>query len=395
MSAAAGSFSIPLPLRPSPLRLDVPLLLTALGLLALGLVILASASIGIAEGLHDQPLFFLKRQLQAIALGALGAAFMLAVPTSVWEHTGPALLLFGLALLALVLIPGVGNTVNGSTRWVNVAGIGVQVSEPARLALILYIAGYAVRQQAVLRTRFVGLLKPVIILSLAAALLLLEPDFGAATVLLLTAMTMLFVAGARFRDMAFFAVAGIAAFAVLAFGTEYRKDRMIGFMDPWSDPYGNGFQLIQSLMAIGRGEWFGVGLGDGVQKLFYLPEAHTDFVFAVFAEEFGLLGVVALMALLLFFVLRILRVSRQAADSGMWFQAYVVVGIGAWLGLQAFINIGVNAGILPTKGLTLPLISYGRSSIIIVMTAIGLVLRIHHEVSGASVLAKPRKGKRT
>ncbi|MEO0575388.1 MAG: putative lipid II flippase FtsW [Pseudomonadota bacterium] len=395
MNQRASSFSIPLPVRFTPLRIDSVLLLMSVALLAIGLVMLASSSIGIAEGNHGEPLFFLKRQLQALVIGFAGAGFMLLVPTDVWENTGPILLLFGLCLLGLVLLPGVGTTVNGSTRWVKIAGIGVQVSEPARLALILYIAGYALRQQASLRSQFSGLLKPMIVLSFAAMLLLMEPDFGAATVLLATTMIMLFVAGARVRDFAVISCAGIAAFIALALTSDYRKRRLMGFLDPWADPYDTGFQLTQSHIAIGRGEWFGVGLGDSVQKLFYLPEAHTDFVFAVFAEEFGLLGVTLLVGLFLFFVLRILRLAKLAAENGQWFQAYVALGIGVWLGLQAFINIGVNAGLLPTKGLTLPLISYGRSSIIIVMTAIGLLLRIHHEVSGSAAPPSVRKGKRS
>lgn len=395
MSRRASTLSIPLPVRLTPLRIDSVLLVMSLSLLAIGLVMLASSSIGIAEGDHGAPLYFLNRQLQAVVIGFAGAAFMLLVPTEVWENTGPMLLLFALGLLALVLVPGVGNTVNGSTRWVIIAGIGVQVSEPARLALILYIAGYALRQEANLRTRFSGLLKPMIVLSVAAMLLLMEPDFGAATVLLATTMVMLFAAGARIRDFAVISITGIAAFVALALTSEYRKRRLTGFMDPWADPYDTGFQLTHSLIAIGRGEWFGVGLGGSVQKLFYLPEAHTDFVFAVFAEEFGLFGVTLLVGLFLFFVLRILRLSRTAAQNGQWFQSYVALGVGVWLGLQAFINIGVNTGLLPTKGLTLPLMSYGRSSIIIVMTSIGLLLRIHHEVSGKTAPPSTRRGARS
>ena len=291
-------------------------------------------------------------------------------------------------------MPGIGTVVNGSTRWVSLAGITVQVSEPARLALILFFAGYAVRRQDQLRNSFTGLLKPMVVLTVAAALLLAEPDFGAATVLMVTTLGMLFVAGARFRDFAVFGLLGLIAMAALAVSSEYRMRRLTAFLDPWDDPYDKGFQLTQSLIAIGRGEWFGVGLGDSVQKLFYLPEAHTDFVFAVFAEEFGLLGAVVLVALLFALVVRMLALSRRAAEASLWFQAYVALGIAIWLGLQSFINIGVNIGLLPTKGLTLPLISYGRSSIIIVLAAIGLILRVHHETIDAESTPAGR-GRRT
>jgi cell division protein FtsW len=290
------------------------------------------------------------------------------------------LLLAGVALLAVVLVPGVGYEVNGSTRWLRIGIINLQVSEPARLCLLLYLAGYLVRRNKSLREEFGGFLRPMLLLSLACGLLLAEPDFGAAIVLLATALAMLFVAGARLRDFCLFFGVTVIAMAVLAVTSPYRLQRLTGFLDPWSDPFNSGFQLTQSLIAIGRGEWFGVGLGNGVQKLFYLPEAHTDFVFAVFAEEFGLAGSVVLIGLFLALLWRIFHLAMRAARSERFFEAYFAVGIGTWLGLQAFINIGVNMGLLPTKGLPLPLVSYGRSSLIITMISIGLLLRIHHEL---------------
>ncbi len=382
--------NIPLPMRTLPsLRIDYVMVLLVAALLAIGLIVLSSASISIAERLHNAPFFFVARQLQAVFVGLVAAGAMLMMPTSVWQRLGPMLLLFAFALLTLVLLPGVGKEVNGSTRWVTLAGISIQVSEPARLALILFFASYAVRQQEQLRTQFSGLLKPMIVLVLAAGLLLAEPDFGAATVLMATTLGMLFVAGARIRDFAVFVVLGLVAMTGLAVSSDYRLRRLTAFLNPWDDPLDSGFQLTQSLIAIGRGEWLGVGLGSSVQKLFYLPEAHTDFVFAVFAEEFGLLGAVVLIALFFTLVIRMLALSRRAAAASLWFQAYVALGIATWLGLQIFINIGVNIGILPTKGLTLPLVSYGRSSIIIVLAAIGLVLRVHHETAEAH--AAPQK----
>jgi cell division protein FtsW len=230
------------------------------------------------------------------------------------------------------------------------------------------------------REEFLGFLRPMLLLSLACALLLAEPDFGAAIVLLATALSMLFVAGARLRDFCLFFGVAVISMAALAITSPYRLERLTGFLDPWSDPFNSGFQLTQSLIAIGRGQWFGVGLGDSVQKLFYLPEAHTDFVFAVFAEEFGLLGSFALIALFAVLVWRIFQLGMRAARTERLFEAYLSIGIGTWLGLQAFINIGVNMGLLPTKGLTLPLISYGRSSLIVAMISIGLLLRVHHEL---------------
>jgi len=255
----------------------------------------------------------------------------------------------------------------------------------------MYLAGYLVRRNKAVREEFVGFLRPMLVLTLACILLLKEPDFGAAIVLLATALTMLFVSGARIRDFIVFFTAAVLAVAALTITAPYRMKRLTGFLDPWADPYDSGFQLTQSLIAIGRGEWFGVGLGESVQKLFYLPEAHTDFVFAVFAEEFGLLGSLVLISLFLALLWRVFRLGIRAHNAERFFEAYIAIGLGTWLGLQAFINVGVNMGMLPTKGLTLPLISYGRSSLIITMICIGLLLRIHHELA---VDAKPVNRKR-
>jgi cell division protein FtsW len=310
-----------------------------------------------------------------------------------WRTLGPLMLLLGLALLFLVLVPGIGYEVNGSRRWIRFGIINLQVSEPARLCFIIYLAGYLVRRNKEVRERFVGFLRPMLILSVACAALLAEPDFGAAVVLLGTALTMLFVAGARLRDFLLFFSVAVVSMVALAFASPYRLQRLTGFLDPWSDPFNSGFQLTQSLIAIGRGEWFGVGLGNSVQKLFYLPEAHTDFVFAVFAEEFGLLGSLALISVFALFVWRIFRIAMRAFDAERCFEAYLAIGIGTWLGLQAFINVGVNMGLLPTKGLTLPLVSYGRSSLIVAMVAIALLLRIHHELAVDAAPVNRARGK--
>jgi cell division protein FtsW len=389
---SVGSITMPFPVRlRSPLQLDPVLLVTALALLFGGMVILASASIAISDNTQNDPFFYVGRQAIAALMGGAAGFAILFIPMRVWTNVGPLLLLLGLVLLVVVLIPGVGHEVNGSTRWLRLGVLNLQVSEPVRLCVMIYLAGYLVRQNKNLRERFLGFLRPMLVLVIACGLLLKEPDFGAAFVLLSTAMAMLFVAGARFRDFLIFAGLAVMGMTTLVITSAYRLERLTGFLDPWSDPYATGFQLTQSLIAIGRGEWFGVGLGNGVQKLFYLPEAHTDFVFAVFAEEFGLLGSLVLISLFLALLWRVFMLGIRAAKVERFFEAYLAVGIGTWLGLQAFINVGVNMGLLPTKGLTLPLISYGRSSLIITMISIGLLLRIHHELVTGSRPANAQK----
>jgi len=375
------------------LKLDPVMLLIVATLLLGGLIILASASITVSDKMTGRPFYYVERQALAALLGMAAAVVCLIMPMRVWQTLSPLMLLVALALLCLVLVPGVGVEVNGATRWVRIGIMNLQVSEPARLCLLVYLAGYAVRQQKNLRERFVGFLRPMLVLIVASGLLLAQPDFGAAIVLLATALMLLFVAGARLRDFLLFFIAALAAMTTLALTSPYRMKRLTAFLDPWADPYDSGFQLTQSLIAIGRGEWFGVGLGDSVQKLFYLPEAHTDFVFAVYAEEFGLLGSLLLVGLFLALLWRIIRLALRAVSAERYFEAYLAVAIGTWLGLQAFINVGVNMGMLPTKGLTLPLISYGRSSLIVTMAAIGLLLRIHHELAvDATPVNRVRRG---
>ncbi len=373
------------------LQIDPVLLTIVLALLLGGLVILASASISISDNATDNPFFYVQRQLIAVAIGGAAGFVCLFIPMQVWRRLGLLLLFVGLALLVVVLLPGFGHEVNGSTRWLRLGVMNLQVSEPARLCFLIYLAGYLVRQNKSLRDEFTGFLRPMIVLTIACILLLAEPDFGAAVVLSATALVMMFVAGARIRDFLLFFMVAVVAMVALVLAAPYRMKRVTGFLDPWADPFNSGFQLTQSLIAIGRGEWFGVGLGDSVQKLFYLPEAHTDFVFAVYAEEFGLLGSVVLIALFLALLWRVFKLAMRAADAERFFEAYIAIGLGTWLGIQAFINIGVNMGLLPTKGLTLPLISYGRSSLIITMICISLLLRIHHELA---VDAKPVNRKR-
>jgi cell division protein FtsW len=296
-----------------------------------------------------------------------------------WERLAPVLLGAAIVMLLAVLVPGLGEIVNGGRRWLRLGALNFQVSELARVLVLIYIASYAARRQDELRETLTGLAKPLLLLGLVALLLLGEPDFGAATVLFATGFGMLFIAGARLRYVILLTTVAAALFALLAVSSAYRLRRLTGFLDPWANPYSSGFQLTQSLIAIGRGKWLGVGLGNSVQKLFYLPEAHTDFLFAVLAEELGLLGVLLTLGLFVALIWRAFYIARLASQAGLDFQSYLATGFGLWIGIQAFINIGVNMGVLPTKGLTLPLMSYGRSSLIVTLVWVGMLLRVYHE----------------
>ncbi|MDB6097388.1 MAG: cell division protein FtsW [Gammaproteobacteria bacterium] len=355
-----------------------------LGLVAaltlVGLIMVTSASMSIAARSMGDPFYFLERQFIFTLAGLLLAWMLTRVPTELWDKYSLALLLVGLLLLTLVLIPGLGARVNGARRWLRIGVLNFQVSELAKVLVLTWVCSYCVRKRAELETTLPGLLKPFALLSVTALLLLIEPDFGAATVLFATGFAVLFIAGARLRYVISLVSAAAVAFALLALTSSYRLKRLLIFLHPFDDPFNGGFQLTQSLIAIGRGSWFGVGLGSSVQKLFYLPEAHTDFVFAVLAEELGLVGVVGVIGLFVALVWRAFHISRMAAKAGMRFQAYLAIGFGIWLGLQASVNIGVNMGVLPTKGLTLPLLSYGRSSLLVSLAWLGVLLRIYHEV---------------
>jgi cell division protein FtsW len=360
-------------------RLDYVLLLAAIALASLGLVMVASASITFADRDLGQPFYYAMRQAIYIGIGVLLAFPAYRVRLALLEQSGLLLLIAALVLLLAVLIPGIGREVNGSMRWINTGLFNLQVSEPAKLMILIYLAGYLARHGEELRVRLAGFLKPLAILGLAALLLLMEPDFGATVVLMATAMGMIYLAGVRLWHFSgMLGVAGVSL-AGLAVSSPYRMERLTTFLNPWADPFDSGFQLTQSLIAIGRGELSGVGLGSSIQKLFYLPEAHTDFVFAVLAEELGLLGVLVVIALYAVVVWRAFAIALQAEKSGNVFAAALAYGIGIWIGLQSFINMGVNMGLLPTKGLTLPLMSYGGSSMVVMCVAIALLLRIDSE----------------
>jgi cell division protein FtsW len=376
--------------QPRRFAFDPWLIGTVAALLLVGLIMVASASIGVSERETGNAFFYFQRQLVYVGLGLVAALLAIAIPTSVWEKHSIYLLAGAFVLLVLVLVPGLGHEVNGSRRWVRLGFMNFQVSELARVMLLTYIASYAVRRSDELCGSFKGFMKPVGVLGAAAVLLLAEPDFGAATVLMATGLAVLFLAGVRLHHLLVPVLVAVAGMAVLAVTSSYRMRRLTAFRNPWDDPFDSGFQLVQSLIAIGRGEWVGVGLGSSVQKLFYLPEAHTDFVFAVLAEEFGFVGVVAVVGLFALLVGRALDISRRAADAGLTFQSYLAASIGIWVGLQAFVNIGVNMGLLPTKGLTLPLLSYGGSSMLVTLGVLGVLLRIHHEtqMSGRSAVSR-------
>jgi cell division protein FtsW len=360
-------------------RHDLWLMGALAAILTLGLVMVASASIALADRQTGQPLYYLWRQLGYTGAGVLLMALTTRIPLARWRAHGPLLLFASVVLLGLVLVPGVGREVNGSYRWIPLGPINMQPSELAKLFMILFLAGYLVRRGHEVRARFSGFAKPMALLVGISGLLLMEPDYGATAVLFATTLGMLFLGGVPLVLFLGWVAAGLGVMVAMVLLAPYRLQRLTTFMDPWVDPFNTGFQLTQALIAVGRGQWLGVGLGGSVQKLFYLPEAHTDFLVAVLAEELGLLGVSVVVGLFAFVVLRAFQLARQAEDREDPFAAYVGYGIGLSLALQALVNVGVNLGALPTKGLTLPLMSYGGSSMLVNCLAAGLLLRLAHE----------------
>jgi len=358
---------------------DVWLLGAVAALLIFGLVMVASASVSLADRQFGQPFYYAWRQFLFVGAGVAISAAVFRTRLVYWEKGGVVLLIAGAAMLVTVLIPGVGRQVNGSTRWLHLGIFNLQASELVKLFVIVYLAGYLVRRGEEVRTTLKGFLKPLGILTVLSVLLLLEPDFGTTAVMFATALGMMFLGGVRWRQFIALLALVVAVLAGVALSSPYRLERLTTFLDPWADPFNSGFQLTQALIAIGRGEWLGVGLGGSIQKLFYLPEAHTDFLFAVLAEELGLLGVMTVIVLFTLVVWRAFVIGYRAELSGNRFAGYLAYGIGMWIGLQAFINMGVNMGALPTKGLTLPLMSYGGSSIVVVCMAVALLMRVDYE----------------
>jgi len=361
---------------------DAVLTWIIVALLSIGMVMVYSASIATAEASKftgHHPTYYLMRQTVFILIGLFAGLVIFQVPTQTWQNLAPYLFLFGVVLLLLVLIPGIGKTVNGSSRWLSLFVINLQPSELMKMFAVLYAADYAVRKGAVKDSLSKAFVPMFIVMSLVGTLLLLEPDMGAFVVICTIAMATLWLGGFNLKIFAGLSIALPVAFAALIFSSPYRMERVTGFMDPWSDPFGKGYQLSHALIAFGRGEWFGVGLGASIEKLFYLPEAHTDFLLAVIAEELGFFGVCVVIGLFSWLIVRAFAIGRQAAMEERLFAALVAQGVAVWLGVQAIINIGVNMGVLPTKGLTLPFLSFGGSGIVVNCVAIAVLMRIDYE----------------
>ncbi len=368
--ATIGTQSAQLP------ELDYWLIMAAVALLGLGLVMVASASM---HQIPDLPFYYVYRHLLAMVIGLCAALIVVRLPLKLWQKLGTLLYFIGLLLLILVLLPGIGKTVNGATRWIPLGPFNLQGSELMKLFLVLYLAGYLVRRQQEVTQSIWGFIKPMLLLVAACFTVMLQPDFGTTAVLLATAMGMLFLGGVSLWQFGVLILLAGATLSSLVIFSPYRLERMTSFLDPWADVQDSGYQLAQALIAFGRGEWFGVGLGNGIQKQFYLPEAHTDFLMAVIGEELGLMGTLLVISLFAFIVWRAFKIGARAERLHQRFAAYTAQGLGLWIGIQAFINIGVNVGLLPTKGLTLPFMSYGGNSIILACLVIAILIRIDYE----------------
>ena len=370
-----------------PGRFDLGLLLAALALASVGVIMVASSSIPIAEpiakGVHLGPFYFLTRHLIFLSGGLILAAIAMRTELARIEQRSFLLLLLAIGLLLLVFVPGLGMRINGARRWINLGISGFQSVEAVKLLLVIYLASYLVRHREGVQRQLFGVVKPVGVAGLIVVLLLAQPDFGSATLLIATTVGMIWLGGARMRNLFLLGAPLLPALAWAAMTQDYRVKRLTSFLDPWKDPFNDGFQLTQALIAIGRGEWLGVGLGGSIQKLYYLPEAHTDFILAVIAEELGLAGIVLVLALFAWLCGRGLVIGLRAAQRGLHFQANVAFGISLCIALQALVSVGVNLGVLPTKGLTLPLISSGGSSVMMTCAMVGMLLRVSYELARA------------
>jgi len=384
-------------LSPVPVLPDSWVLIPGLLLLSIGIVMVGSASIAIAEGQGLPSYHYLLRHVMFIAIGVLLALSLRVIPIAFFERISRPLMVLSVLLLLAVFIPGLGYEVNGSTRWIRLGVFNFQAVEAVKLMVILYLAGYLARKAQLVQSRFFDTLKPLIFAGVLSVILLLQPDMGSAAVITAVVAGMVWLAGAAWRHIFVLGALTLPAFGFAAM-EPYRLRRIVSFMDPWADPFASGFQLTQALIAVGRGELLGVGIGASIQKLFYLPEAHTDFIFAVLAEEFGLAGVITVLLLFLLLVTRIMVIGAMAHRSNRPYAGFVAYGIGLWIGLQAVVSVGVNLGALPTKGLTLPLISSGGSSMLMTLIALGVVLRIKYELDrdngGIQVTRKSLKGAR-
>jgi cell division protein FtsW len=360
---------------------DPLLVIVSVSLLAIGYVMMASSSLHLGIKETGNSFYYPIRQSLHIALGLILGICVALTPIRVWEKSGQWLFIFGILLLIVVLVPGLGVKVNGSTRWLSIFGMRVQISEVVKFFSVIYMAGYVTRHQESIRKSIFALFKPIILFSGACILLLMEPDFGSAVVIMIIAMGIMFLAGARLSPFIILLSSGSVLAALLVYFEPYRMKRVTSFLNPWADAKDTGYQLVHALISFGRGEWVGVGLGSGIQKLFYLPEAHTDFLFSVIAEELGLLGVLTVIGLFALLVWRTFEIAAAAEKADERFSAFIAYGLGIWFGFQSFVNMGVNMGILPTKGLTLPLMSYGGGSMMIMCCAVALIFRIQSEVT--------------
>jgi cell division protein FtsW len=361
------------------MHVDAWLLVPVLLLLASGIVMVGSSSIAVAESHGVSTYFYLVRHVICILLGLIIASAFRSIPVAFLERISRPLMWVSALVLLLVFIPGVGRSVNGSARWITLGFANFQVVEAVKIMVIIYMAGYLVRKAEMVKIRFFDTLKPLLLAAMLTALLLIQPDMGSAAVITAIVGGMVWLAGATWRHILLLGMMALPVFGFAAM-EPYRLRRIVSFMNPWADPYDSGFQLTQALIAVGRGELFGVGLGASIQKLFYLPEAHTDFIFAVLAEEFGLSGVIFILSLFMLLVTRIMIIGLMAHRAQRPFAGHIAYGVGLWIGLQALISIGVNLGALPTKGLTLPLISSGGSSVLMTFLALGIVFRIRYEL---------------
>lgn len=369
---------------PAKLEIDWVLLGLVFTLASFGVLMVASASMSLSESYYGSPWYILSKHCLFLAMGVVLAMMAAMVPTQVWQQYGWVLILLTFMLLALVLVPGLGRRVNGSQRWLMVGPISVQASELAKLLMVMFFASYLSRRHQELKNTWKGVLKPLTIVACVVALLLLEPDFGGSIVVAGTVFAMMFIAGMKLWQFVSLLGIGAGLMTVAAVLSPYRMERLVAFLDPWADQFNSGYQLTQSLIAFGQGEWFGVGLGRSVQKLFYLPDAHTDFIFAIVAEEFGLIGAATLIAIFAAIVWRIMLIGKRAILHNNSFVTLVAFGVAILFAGQAFINMGVASGLLPTKGLTLPFISYGGSSLIISCVLIAIVLRLDWELVAQS-----------
>ncbi|MCK5889911.1 MAG: putative lipid II flippase FtsW [Methylococcales bacterium] len=362
-------------------HIDLYLLFICLSLLVIGYIMVVSSSLHLGEKLANNKLHYPVRQLVHIVIGIVAAFFVTQVSLKTWEKMGSWLFIIGIILLMIVLIPGAGVKVNGATRWLSLGGFRVQVSEIVKFFSVIYMAGYATRHKESIQGSTYGLARALIPFSVACFFLMLEPDFGSSVIILVIAMGVMFLSGARLGQFTVLIIIVAISAMLLIYFSPYRWNRVTIFIDPWLDAQGKGFQLVHALMSFGRGEIFGVGLGSGIQKLSYLPEAHTDFLFSVLAEELGLVGVLLVIGLFTLLLLHVFSIALKAEKAGEMFSAYVAYGSGIWLGFQSIINMGVNMGVLPTKGLTLPLMSYGGGSMITMCSVMALLFRIQSEVT--------------